>query len=116
MQLTHELLSIDKHDSFAYPNDHPGTQIGQNLVLGTLAESNVSLMELELTTKMNGPHCFRLHATMEVVEKACRTVEVLILGDEFGDFKFDDNLGQALSTVPITKNTFPALRKLVLDA
>ncbi|KAI4610493.1 hypothetical protein J4E80_008257 [Alternaria sp. BMP 0032] len=110
-----EMAMINDVDIFWYIYEHSGIQIGQDLLLSALAQSIVLPKRLELVTEMNGLHCFTIQATIQVIKKVSSEVEVLILRDEFGEGGFPQNPPQALSTVAITRNTFPALRTLVLD-
>ena len=110
-----EMSMTKDFDIFWFAYEHSGIQIGQNLLLSALAQSIVLPKRLELVAKMNGLHCFTIQATIHVIKKVSREVEVLILRDEFGEDGFQPDRPQALSTVAITRDTFPALRKLVLD-
>ncbi|KAI4673911.1 uncharacterized protein J4E88_008378 [Alternaria novae-zelandiae] len=110
-----EMAIIKDVDIFWYIYEHSGIQIGQDLLLSVLAQSIVLPKRLELVTEMNGLHCFTIQATIQVIKKVSSEVEVLILRDEFGEGGSPQNPPQALSTVAITRDTFPALRTLVLD-
>ncbi|KAI4706697.1 hypothetical protein J4E89_008764 [Alternaria sp. Ai002NY15] len=100
---------------FWYSYEHSGIQIGQSLLLSALAQSIVLPKRLELVTEMNGLHCFTTQTTIQVIKKVSSEVEVLILRDEFSEDRFQQNPPQALLTVAITRDTFPALHTLVLD-
>jgi len=110
-----ELSMTKDFDIFWFAYEHSGFQIGQNLLLSALAQSIVLPKRLELVTEMNGLHCFTTQTTIQVIKKVSSEVEVLILRDEFGEAGLQQDPPQALSTVAITRDTFPALRTLVLD-
>jgi len=110
-----EMSMTKDFDIFWFAYEHSGFQIGQNLLLSALAQSIVLPKRLELVTEMNGLHCFTTQTTIQVIKKVSSEVEVLILRDEFGEAGLQQDPPQALSTVAITRDTFPVLRTLVLD-